>query len=53
MGQWAKAGHHGNKLRGTGAGCVCGSGMGGLVSEVAILDKVGGGALTGAAVAFD
>lgn len=21
-GQWAKAGHHGNKLRGTGAGCV-------------------------------
>lgn len=36
-GQWVKAGHHGNKLRGTGAGCVyvgrrragvCGAGFG-------------------------
>lgn len=43
VGQWTKAGHHGNKLRGTGAGCMCVCGMGGeLVSEVLILGKMGG-----------
>lgn len=46
VGQWTKAGHHGNKLRGTGAGCVrvcVWDGRGGeMVSEVLILGKMGG-----------
>lgn len=42
-GQWVKAGHHGNKLRGTGAGCVCKWDRGELVSVVLVLGKVRGG----------
>lgn len=44
-GQWVKAGHHGNKLRGTGAGCVCKWDGGELVSVVLVLGKVRGGLL--------
>lgn len=40
-----KAGHHGNKLRGTGAGCVCKWDGGELVSVVLVLGKVRGGLL--------
>lgn len=46
-----KAGHPGNKLSETGAGCVCVCMWDG--GELVLCKMQGGGAFTGAAVAFD